>query len=328
MESTLSSPGVETGHPALDAERRVVRASLALGLLGLAVAAFVIVRLLERWRIGTSAGGHVLSIAGLRSSYPAANAGALVILALATAGLAVVSIAIGSAVRELTRSWRMTRRLRAVSQGTIGGAVVLPDEVPRAFCAGLVRTQIYISSGAVRRLDPAALNAVLAHERHHVARRDPARLATARVLARALYFLPVLRALARRHELLAELNADASAVGTAPHARAALARAMLVFEESGAAAGAGIGIDLARVDHLLGESPAWRFPAALCAAGVAIVLLIGALAVLAGRVAAGSATLAPPFLSRQPCIVILALIPVGLGLLGGHLVLRHRAQSR
>jgi hypothetical protein len=38
-----------------------------------------------------------------------------------------------------------------------------------------------------------------------------------------------------------------------------------------------------------------------------------AVAVLAGHVASGSATLALPFLSRQPCIVVLAAIPAVLG---------------
>jgi hypothetical protein len=31
--------------------------------------------------------------------------------------------------------------------------------------------------------------------------------------------------------------------------------------------------------------------------------------VLAGRIAAGSATLAPPVLSHQPCVVMLAMLP-------------------
>jgi hypothetical protein len=44
-----------------------------------------------------------------------------------------------------------------------------------------------------------------------------------------------------------------------------------------------------------------------------VIVLVVAVAVLAGRVAVGSATLAPPFLSSQPCIVVLAMIPAALG---------------
>jgi hypothetical protein len=83
---------------------------------------------------------------------------------------------------------------------------------------------------------------------------------------------------------------------------------MLSFSESSPTAGS-VGIDPRRVDHLLGEPPSWRCPTLLCVAAAAAVGLIGAIAVLAGQVAAGSATLAPPFLSHQPSIVTLALIP-------------------
>jgi hypothetical protein len=45
------------------------------------------------------------------------------------------------------------------------------------------------------------------------------------------------------------------------------------------------------------------------------IVLVAAVGLLAGRVAAGSATLALPFLSRQPCVVVLAAIPAVLALL-------------
>jgi hypothetical protein len=48
------------------------------------------------------------------------------------------------------------------------------------------------------------------------------------------------------------------------------------------------------------------------AAGALLAIVITT-AILVGREAAGSATLAPPFLSAQPCIVILALIPWAIG---------------
>jgi hypothetical protein len=75
-----------------------------------------------------------------------------------------------------------------------------------------------------------------------------------------------------------------------------------------------VGIDPARVDHLLGEPPSWRFPALLCLAGLSVIALITAVAALAGQVASGSATLAAPFLSSRPCVVVLAMIPAALSL--------------
>jgi hypothetical protein len=105
---------------------------------------------------------------------------------------------------------------------------------------------------------------------------------------------------------LVELGADESALTAAPENRSALARAMLGF--ASAASG---GIDLARVDHVLGEPPSWRFPARLCAAPLLAVALIVAVAILAGELAVGRATLAMPFLSSEPCVAMLALIAAG-----------------
>jgi beta-lactamase regulating signal transducer with metallopeptidase domain len=184
---------------------------------------------------------------------------------------------------------------------------------------------VYLSTGALAMLDDAALNAVLAHEHHHARRHDPLRLAAGRVLARALFFLPELGDLAERQQALAELSADESAVNAAPANRSALARAMLSFSDAPASAGS-VGIDPARVDYLLGEPPSWRFPALLCLAAASVIAVLVALAVLAGQVASGSATLAPPFLSRQPCVVVLAAIPAVLGILAT--IYRRRVRTR
>jgi hypothetical protein len=173
------------------------------------------------------------------------------------------------------------------------------------------------AAAAVALLDEDALSAVLAHERHHAHRHDPLRLAVGRVLAHALFFLPKLGDLVERQQALAELSADESAVSGADADRSALARAMLSFSESGASGGS-TGIDPARVDYLLGEPPNWRFPVLLCLAAICILVLLVAVAVLAGHVASGSATLALPFLSRQPCIVVLAAIPAVLGVAATH----------
>ena len=63
------------------------------------------------------------------------------------------------------------------------------------------------------------------------------------------------------------------------------------------------------------EAPGWRFPVLMCAAALALLAIVMALAIVVGREAAGSATLDPPFLSAQPCVVMLALIPRAAGLI-------------
>lgn len=73
-------------------------------------------------------------------------------------------------------------------------------------------------------------------------------------------------------------------------------------------------IDPARVDQLVGEPSSWRFPMFLCLAAAALLALLVAVAALAGQLAVGSTTLAPPLLSSRPCVVVLAAIPSVVGL--------------
>ncbi len=314
-------PGRGLERSATVAVVRVSRAGLLLGTLGLLASLVVIVRLFEAWHVAPRPGSHQISILGATLAYPAANTDAVVILALAVVGFAVLGIALLGAAREIAGAVRLARRLKAVRPVEHDGALIIPDEVPRAFCAGLFRPRIYVSSAARTLLDQEALDAVLAHERHHAERHDPLRLASMRVFARALFFLPPLAALERRQLSLAELSADENAVIAASGDRSALARAMLVFSESGTG-GDGVGVEPTRVEHLLGEPQDWRFPAVLCLAAASVLAAIATIAVLAGRVAAGSATLTLPFVSHQPCIVVLAMIPAAIALLGGCLARR------
>jgi hypothetical protein len=302
-----------SGPRAAAAAGQVWTAGLVLAGAGLAMSVFVIARLFLTWRVGPHGASHHISLLGQRLSYPVANLDAWIVLAMATGGLTVGGMMISGAIREFAVSRTLERRLAAQARTHLRGAYVIPDERPQAFCAGLVTPRVYISSGTVALLDETALSAVLAHEAHHARRRDPLRLAVGRVLARALFFVPGLGELVRRQQDLAELGADESAVDAGPDGRSALARAMLAFSES-SPAGSSVGIDPRRIDHLLGEPPGWRFPTLVCLAAAGAIGLVAAIAILGSQLAAGSATLAPPFLSHQPCIVVLAMIPVTVGL--------------
>jgi hypothetical protein len=281
---------------------------VALAALGLASCAFVVLRLLETWRVTPSNASHHVTILGERLAYPTANLAALVVLVLAALGVAATALTAGGAVGELRADRRFRRRVAPRAAPGPGGALVLPDERPRAFCAGFLRPRVYVSAGAVALLDADALTAVLRHERHHARHRDPLRLAAGRVAVRALFFVPGLRELFRRQQGLAELDADASALAGGEASREALARAML-----GLTGDALTGLDPARIDQLAGEASGAGVPIALCAAAATVIAAVVAAAIVAGNLAVGSASLAPPFLSGQPCVVVLALIPLALG---------------
>jgi hypothetical protein len=286
----------------------------------------VFARLLESWRVSAHAVAHHISIFGQTLSYPAANAGAIIVLALALLGVIVTAVALYAIGCELTAARRLARRLDQLEPTPRDGVLVIDDERPEAFCAGLFRPRVYVTTGALARLDTAALDAVLMHEREHGRRRDPLRLATSRVIARSLFFLPAVRELRRGQTMLAEVSADERAVSAAGD-RSAVARAMLSFSDAAEASGSG-GVDPARVDYLLGESHGWRFPALMCASAVALLAIVVTLAILVGREAAGSATLDPPFLSAQPCIVMLALIPCAVVLVAARALRALRRPDR
>ncbi|MDP9260088.1 MAG: M56 family metallopeptidase, partial [Actinomycetota bacterium] len=150
-------------------------------------------------------------------------------LALGSFAVAVLWLAARSAIRQLRASRRFVARLHVHDDGP-AGSIVFDDAAPRAFCAGLLRPRVYVSSGALRSLDSEELGAVLAHEAHHARLRDPLRVLIARTLSDALFFLPAVRRLADRYGALAELAADEAAVrarGTQP-----LASALLAFEQA------------------------------------------------------------------------------------------------
>jgi Zn-dependent protease with chaperone function len=176
---------------------------------------------------------------------------------------------------------------------------VVEAVAPLAFCAGWLRPRVYVSTGALERLSAAELGAVVAHEQHHRALRDPLRLAVGRVLSQALFFLPVLSPLHARYGDVAELHADRAAVATG--GVAPLASAMLSFDG---------GIAPERVDSLLGRTPEWRLPWLPLGFGVAALAVPAGLAWRAGNAASVQATLSLPVVSSQPCVLVLALVPV------------------
>lgn len=161
---------------------------------------------------------------------------AAAILALLVVGWVVVGTA--AVVRQLSVTRRMVRRLlrcsvpsspRLVAAAKSAGVdrfVEVADSRAVAFCHGLLRPAVVVSSGMVERLSDDELKSVLVHEGCHVRRHDPFRVLAARTLAAIGFPFPVIRDLAAAAEVAGELEADSgavAAVGLEPTARALLA---------------------------------------------------------------------------------------------------------
>jgi BlaR1 peptidase M56 len=250
--------------------------------------------------------------------------------AAAVFGLLVIGLAMGVLLMLIRSLRRQIRAGRAyVGQLPLGEGISIDGlrcariEVhePVAFCAGYVRPRIYLSRGLIEQLSGAELRAVVAHERHHLRRRDPLRRLLARALADGLFFIPILRRSSERYVALGEIAADRAAVAALSD-RGPLASALLKVSEHEPAPSPVAGIDPERVDHLLGDSEAGRWRLPTTAAGWSGVALLG----LAGLALAASVvqpSLGPPLLLAAACMTLMVGGPVVLGATA--LVLSRRA---
>jgi Zn-dependent protease with chaperone function len=201
----------------------------------------------------------------------------VLLLAVVVVDGGVIVRAARSLARQLAAHRALVRSLpvRAVIEVEGHPVRVVPGRSLRAFCAGLLRPAVYVSAGTLEQVRGPELRAILAHEHHHRARRDPLRMLLARVVADAFRPLRPLATLADRHTALADLAADAAAVravgGVQP-----LAAALVRFDRAS-------GVAPERVDHLVRRGPpasvsAWLLAVAALAlggiAGVTVPMLL------------------------------------------------------
>ena len=291
----------------MNSARRFYNLSVALGVTGGLVTLGTLVVALGSFEF-TPPSLAALASACRRFFVPDPSAGALLALSLTLLGAVVLMLAGRSLARQLRAQRRFLAGLSAVGGAEIAGAPVtlIEDGRPHAFCAGYVRPRIYLSSGALERLSRPELGAVVAHERHHMRRRDPLRILLSRVLGEAIFFMPVLRRLAERYRGLSELAADEEAVSQA--GPGALASALLVFGQRGEP-GVVVGIARERVDRLLGQAPRWELPISLLAASLVAIALLAAVAVGA-EPSMSHASLNVPMFLAQACMVTMAALAI------------------
>ncbi len=145
---------------------------------------------------------------------------ALTPLAVTTSVVTLVVLA-----RQVRATLRARRRLvarglpvpLALEQGALaagirpGSLLIVESAHSYAFCLGVVRPLVVVSSAVFATLDNEQVAAVLAHEAHHARSRDPAKVAVARALAKGFSFVPVCQDLAAHGRLTCEVLADGDA---------------------------------------------------------------------------------------------------------------------
>jgi hypothetical protein len=230
------------------------------------------------------------------------------LLAVGALGATAIALAVHASWRQASRYRKFLVKIGQAEHLERDPTVhVIADPHPQAFCAGYFRPSVYISHRTVELLSQPELDAVLAHEHHHRRVRDPLRLAAARILSQALFFVPVLRPLCERYADVAELSADRAAVSAGAGHTAHLASALLAFDDSGPPDVAGVSPE--RVDSLLGEPPGWRLPVRLLVGSLGILFALMVLLWALSGVAAAHATFNLPLLSSKPCVVMTGVLP-------------------
>jgi Zn-dependent protease with chaperone function len=200
----------------------------ALGLAGLTLAVHA-----------TALGGVLSTAVGacvlrLRATYATPGGAAAAAAGLVLSATVVAWTAL-TAVGHLRATWRQAKR-HAQTARLVGrpdpalDAVLVEHSQPAAYCVAGRQPTVILTTGALLALDPGQLDAVLAHERAHLAWRHHRLLAMARISRRALPFLPLMRDTEAQVERLVELHAD----DTAARARdpRSLAAALVVLATS------------------------------------------------------------------------------------------------
>ena len=208
---------------------------------------------------------------------------AIALMCLALIGLALIGRLL-AVLRQILLAARTSARtsasLRDAAELSECGAWVLPSPRPEAFVLGLWRPQLFVSQGLLD-LPDDTVKAVLAHERAHLARRDPLRHCVA-LLACAFHLPGVAKRLQQRAQQTQELLADAVAAQSLGDSLA-VAEALLRCARSRQAHDAphlafGGGDLEERVQTLLSGRRTLEQPLPLLVCATAVTLALGCLA--------------------------------------------------
>src|SRR6266516_887957 len=219
----------------------------AFGLAGLTLAVHA-----------TALGGGLSDLIGacvhrLQATYGTPGGATVAGLGLTLAG-AVAARTVLTATAHLRATGRQALR-HAQTARLVGhpepalGAILVEHSQPAAYCVAGRQPTVILTTGAVQALDPGQLDAVLAHERAHLAGRHHWLVAMARIGHEVLPFLPLMRDAEEQVARMVELHADDAA--TRARDPRLLAAALVVLTTSGSAAPA-----LALTPVLLALTPA------------------------------------------------------------------------
>ncbi len=261
----------------------------ALGLAGLTLAIHA-----------TALGGGLSHLIGacvlrLRAAYGTPGGATVAGLGLTLAGAVVARTALTAATH--LRATGLQAQRHAQTARLVGhphpalGAVLMDHPRPTAYCVGGRYQTVIVTTGALETLDHRQLDAVLAHERAHLASHHHRLVALARIGRLVLPFLPLMRGADEQVAKLVEMHADDAATRTSDPRSLATALVALATAGTPAPTLAAAATDsVQRIHRLLGPAEPL---------GRARRLLL--------RATATSLALTPVLLALTPALVALGL---------------------
>jgi Zn-dependent protease with chaperone function len=195
---------------------------LALAVLPVTVAALVAVLGFTRSLGGIVVDHHCHADTGCGAHVPILHAGAPYALTVGALLFVTTLVLCGGILRRLQRTQRVASALGVLAEpAPLARCEIVDSPEPFAYCIGLWRPKVVISTGLERALSSEELGAVVAHEHAHAARRDNLRHGLA-----ALALLPLgprlRRALLADLTLASEQACDRAALGPTGDAAALL----------------------------------------------------------------------------------------------------------
>ena len=253
----------------------------ALGLAGLTLAVHA-----------TALGGGLSHLIGacvlrLRATYATPGGATVAGVGLTLAGAVAARTAV-TAITHLRAVGRQASR-HAQTARLVGhrepalGAVLVEHQEPVAYCVAGRYPTVILTTGALQALDPDQLDAVLAHERAHLAGHHHRLLAMARIGRHVLPFMPLMQEADTQVARLVELHADDAATRGRDPGPLATALVVLATAASPSPTLAAAATDtVQRIRRLLGPAePLGRARRQLLRATAAAIALAPALLALA-----------------------------------------------
>lgn len=258
----------------------------ALGLVGLTLAVHA-----------TALGAGLSDLIGacilrLRDAYATPGGATAAGLGLTLAGAVMARTALTAlthlrAVRRQAVQHAQTARLVGRREPALG-VMLVDHEQPAAYCVAGPHPTVILTTAALQALDPEQVDAVLAHERAHLASHHHRLLAMARIGRQVLPFLPLMREADTQITRLVEMHADDAATtdrGTRPLVTALVVLAAGAGPAPGLAAAATDAVQ--RIQRLLRPAePLSRVRRQLLRAGAAALALTPVLVALTPAIVA------------------------------------------